>query len=82
MSKSTDIQMLLKTAEPSLREYVTALEAENLKLQKQIAKFQVNEVSSKNRITALEQEIKKHGGTPKKITKIKRVIIDPRDKAS
>jgi DNA-directed RNA polymerase beta' subunit len=61
MTKSTNLQTLLKTAQPEVRKYVAELEAENLKLQKQVAKFQVKEVSSKNRITALEIEIKKQG---------------------
>ena len=61
----TDIQSLLKSAEAPIRNYIAALESENLKLHKQIAKLQVKHVSSDNRISALEDEIKElHGKTP------------------
>jgi hypothetical protein len=56
-----DIKLLLKSVDPVIKNYVIALESENLKLQKKIAKFQVDKVSSKNRITALEKEIEKQG---------------------
>lgn len=59
MCKSPNLQTLLKAADPAIRQHVAELKTENLKLQKQIAKFQVKEISSKNRITALEMEIKK-----------------------
>lgn len=61
MCKSPNLQTLLKAADPAIRQHVAELKTENLKLQKQIAKFQVKEISSKNRITALEMEIKKQG---------------------
>ncbi|MCH8261726.1 MAG: hypothetical protein IIA77_01575 [Proteobacteria bacterium] len=78
MSKTDDIQTLLKTMELPIREYVAALEKENLKLHIQIAKLQADDVSSKNRITALMEQVKKLGGTPEKITKIERVIHKPK----
>ena len=58
MSESTDIKALLKAANPSIQQYVSQLEAENLKLHKQIAKLQVKEVSSNNRVIALEEQFR------------------------
>lgn len=59
MAKSaSDLQAKLKKADPIIRNYVSELEAENAKLQRQIAKFQVKDVSRDNRIKALEKAIK------------------------
>lgn len=46
----------LKTTAPEIQHYVTAFESENLKLQKQIAKLQVENMSLNNRIKAIEKE--------------------------
>ena len=59
MTKSAfDLQSKLKKADPTIRNYVHELESENEKLQRQIAKLQVHEVSSDNRIKALEKALK------------------------
>lgn len=50
----------LKMADPEIQHYVTALEAENLKFQKQIGKLQSENLSLKNRIIILEQNTNDH----------------------
>jgi len=45
----------LKMADPEIQHYVTALEAENLKLRRQVGKLQAENVSLNNRITILEE---------------------------
>jgi hypothetical protein len=59
--KSMELKTALKNAEPPIKNYVTALEAENAKLQRQIAKLEANNVSLQNRINGLEGQLKKHG---------------------
>jgi hypothetical protein len=44
----------LKTCDPEIQNYVTALKAENLKLQREIAKYQAQQVTLENRIKILE----------------------------
>jgi len=46
----------LKACDPEIKNYVLALEAENLKLQTKIAKLQAENVTLKNRIKVLEAE--------------------------
>lgn len=46
----------LKTCDPEIQNYVTALKAENLKLQREIAKYQAQQVTLENRIKILEKE--------------------------
>ena len=58
--KTPDLKALLKKADAPLKYYVAELEAQNLKLQKQIAKLQANEITLKNRVKALEKELRKH----------------------
>jgi hypothetical protein len=48
----------LKNLEPDVKYYILYLEKENLKLQRQIAKFQVSNFSNSNKIIAMEKEIK------------------------
>lgn len=55
-----EIEAKLNAADPDVRRYLSALSAENLKLQKQIAKCQAGQVTLNNRIVALEQEIKEN----------------------
>ena len=49
----------LKSADPEIRNYIEKLESENRNLQKKIAQLQVKHLSAQNRISALEDEIKK-----------------------
>lgn len=55
MNRPHNLISKLKTSNPELKNYVFELEKENLKLQKQIAKFQVKDVSQQNQITALKK---------------------------
>jgi CII-binding regulator of phage lambda lysogenization HflD len=55
-----EIEVKLNASDPDIQRYVFALMAENLKLQKQIAKYQAAQVTLNNRIVALEQEIKEN----------------------
>jgi uncharacterized protein YlxW (UPF0749 family) len=63
--KTPQLKALLKKANAPLKFYVAALESENLKLQKQIAKLQANQVTLESRVKAVEQEAKK--GKPPQI---------------
>ena len=53
----------LKTADLEIQNYVTALEAHNFKLTKEIAKFQVENVTLKNRVKSLVEQNEKDTGT-------------------
>jgi hypothetical protein len=55
MKRPPDIMSKLKASDPELKNYVLELEKENLKLQRQIAKLQVKDVSQQNQITALKK---------------------------
>jgi len=57
--KALDLKSKRKASDPEVQNYIAALESENLKLQKQIAKCHVEKMSSDNRILALEEIIKK-----------------------
>lgn len=48
-----------KSADPKIQKYVFALEKENLKLQRQIAKYQAENVTLNNRIKVLEEDLEK-----------------------
>jgi len=52
----TSLRAKLKACDPEVQNYVTAFEAENLKLQRQIAKHQAHEITLNNRIKVLEEE--------------------------
>jgi len=65
MSGTTDIKLLLKASEPPIQNYVAALEAENLKLHKQIAKLQAEQVSLKSRVKILEDDLTQERKKPK-----------------
>ncbi len=56
----TELEVKLNASDPDVQRYVFALKEENLKLQKQIAKYQAAQVTLNNRIVALEQEIKEN----------------------
>ena len=56
---STDIKSALKSASLLIREYVKRLEAENAKLQKNIAKLECDEMSNKHKINELKKELDK-----------------------
>jgi len=47
------IRAAIKSTEMVVREYVKKLESENAKLQRQIAKLECNDMSQKNKISAL-----------------------------
>ena len=55
-----ELEAKLNASDPDIQRYISALTAENLKLQKQIAKCQAGQVTLNNRIVALEQEIKEN----------------------
>lgn len=65
MRRSQLLTASFQAAQPDLQNYIVALEKENLKLHKQVTKFQVQDTSKQNRIKALEKELKaeskKHG---------------------
>lgn len=49
----------LKAADPEIQNYVFALEKGNLKLQRQIAKHQAENVTLNNRVKVLEEDLEK-----------------------
>lgn len=53
MKRPPDLTSKLNASDPELKNYVLELEKENFKLQRQIAKLQVKDVSQQNQITAL-----------------------------
>jgi hypothetical protein len=55
MSRPKEITRKLRRTDPDLSAYVAELEKENLRLQKQVAKLQVESVSKNNKIKALKQ---------------------------
>ena len=59
MSEFPNLLSKLKMAEPEVRAYVKHVETTNRKLQAQIVKFQSQHFTDKNRIAALEKELKK-----------------------
>ncbi len=65
MSRPKSLNTALKAANLEIQQYIVALESENLKLHKQMAKLQVKDVTQQNEITALRREVKeltnKHG---------------------
>lgn len=58
--KTSNLQAKRKKADPVIRKYIAELELENEKLQRQIAKLEVQKVSCENRLKALEEEIKEN----------------------
>lgn len=58
MQKPSDLNAKLKHCESEIKEYVRALQTENAKLQRRIAKLEVNNLSLNNRIKALKKELK------------------------
>ena len=55
MSRPASLRAKIKAADTELRNYVIELEKENSKLQQQIAKLQVKNLSQQNEIKALEK---------------------------
>jgi ribosomal protein L18E len=51
------IRAAIKSTEMVVREYVKKLESENAKLQRQIAKLECNDMSQKNKISALQKKL-------------------------
>jgi predicted nuclease with TOPRIM domain len=58
-SDASILNQKLKVAEPEVRTYVKHLEAENKKLQTKYVKLESKYYTDKNRIFALEKELKK-----------------------
>lgn len=56
----SSLRIKLKTTDSEIQNYVTALEAENLKQAKHIAKLQAQNVSLQNRVKVYENERKLH----------------------
>lgn len=65
MKRPNHINTALESATPPIVNYVAQMEAENLRLHKQIARLQVENVTKQHKLVALEAEIKnltkKHG---------------------
>lgn len=57
-SAMSTLELKLKSADSEIQFFVTALKKENLKLHKQIAKLQAENVSLNSRITVREEEAK------------------------
>jgi hypothetical protein len=55
MKRPNDLAAKLKACDPEIKNYMTALETENLKLQRQIAKLQAENISHQHKIAALEK---------------------------
>lgn len=60
-----ELKAKIKASDPEIQNYVAALEAEKLKLQKQVAQHRVHEMTLKNWINILEAELKKEKEEPK-----------------
>lgn len=52
----SSLRSKLKVADPEIQHYVEALEAENLKLQRQVGKMQAENTSLNNRMTILKED--------------------------
>ena len=62
MDKTPELKALLKQGHTYVKDYVLALEKENMTLQRQIVKLQAQQITLNNRVKALEKESKKHSG--------------------
>jgi len=51
------LRAAIKSTEVVVRDYVKKLESENAKLQRQIAKLECNDMSQKNKISALQRKL-------------------------
>ena len=58
MKRPDLIDTALESSEQAIANYVAELEAENLKLHKQIARFRVQGLTEKHKFAALEAEMK------------------------
>lgn len=58
----------LKKADSEVKLYVSELKKENARLQLQIAKYEVKQMSLENRIKALEKEVKENKPEPFQVT--------------
>jgi len=59
MTESKQLHAKLKMGDPEVLQYIIALKAENAKLQKRISKLEAKNLTAKNRIVALQQDLKK-----------------------
>jgi hypothetical protein len=57
--KYMKIKFTRKTTNPELLEMIAALKKENARLQKRIAKIEVNSISNENRVAAFKAELEK-----------------------
>ena len=57
---STQIKSALEASQVVVRDYVRNLEGENVRLQRQIAKLECNNMSYKNRVASLQNELSKY----------------------
>lgn len=64
MPHSKSLKLALKQADAEIANYVTALEKEVAKLQRQNSKLEVHKLRCQVRIDALQKAIKKLGGAP------------------
>lgn len=60
MTGTRSVKAAVRSASPQVREYVAALEAENRRLHKQVAKLEVKAKSQENRSKVLEKQINKY----------------------
>jgi len=76
-----DLAAKLEQADPEVRQYVSALKAENLKLQRKIARLQAEHVTKDNTIARLEQhEGEELDACKKKIARLGVEVINLRGK--
>jgi uncharacterized metal-binding protein len=59
MATRTSLESALKRTDRIVREYVIDLKRQNAKLQREVAKLEAERVTARNRITALERQLKK-----------------------
>jgi len=78
----SSLRAKLRTVDPEIQHCVTALEAEDLRLQKQIAKMQAENVTLNSRITILEENLEdvKRQNEATAIGELVKMIREERDK--
>lgn len=59
VNQSSQLQVKVKACDPDVQAYVKHLESENKKLQTKCVKLESQKFTDKNRIAALEKELKK-----------------------
>jgi predicted nuclease with TOPRIM domain len=74
----TSVRKKLKLCDPEIQNYVEALEKENVKLHKEIAKLKVENMSLNNRVKATIEEVDDTG--TKKLSKILNLACESNEK--